>query len=668
VNFTIPAGSTEAVFPNNATQIRLQTGAVAGTNEFEVVKSRFLLVRFRIVAALSLGIVSAAHASEALIFDRTHESEVLGETRNFRIFLPGDYGTSGKRYPVIYWFHGYSERHNRPVQNQKNRNYDTGDDYWGDTIGAYVSNHDVIVVKLDGYNPRTREEKYLRPWNIGPVETNRQFPFYFTELVSYIDANYRTIADRDHRGTAGLSMGGFMSFWIAGKYPHLISSASNFMGSSEFFVGPHGLDVEYRHDEMSGNYNGVRTRLVTGTQDFIQFYHRRMNAIWLFTAPDHETEDIEFDHGTPKMAKTLDFHMRAFSNPLPKPALWNHIDVYPFFDVWGWSIASNRRSPGFIVLSNVSKSGFRSSVREWLPSGPVSPKVKLSISTDRLYPPRSIQMVTIVRLRDGKVRGAPQKADAEGKLNLELDGEDQEIGISTGGVLALTGYRVEGEPWATVRRPVKIRARFWNKGAGVLAAQTVRWETPNPSVGVLEPAAKLPALAPGASAEASLAFNVFDEKREVVRVFAVAGGQKLPLDIQVFPPVAVEKEFKIADAKSFQIYQHATELQELELGKGNGNGQANPGETIAILLPDSGGYRAAELFTTDSCIDNSTRESDSWATYDHVGASVKYSLPTIRRDCAPGRVVRMLARVQEPNKPNHGLRLVEIDLPILPPR
>jgi len=135
--------------------------------------------------------------------------------------------------------------------------------------------------------------------------------------VNYIDANYRTIADRNHRATAGLSMGGFMSFWIAGKYPHLVSSASNFMGSSEFFVGPRGFDVEYRHDEMSGNYNGVRTRLVTGTKDFIQFYHRRMNAIWLFTAPNHETEDIEFDHGTPRMAKTLDFHMRAFANPCP---------------------------------------------------------------------------------------------------------------------------------------------------------------------------------------------------------------------------------------------------------------------------------------------------------------------------------------------------------------
>lgn len=623
---------------------------------------------FRKTAVLLLSIASAAHAAETLILDLTHESEVLRETRNFRIFLPPDYGNSVKRYPVIYWFHGYSERHNRPVASQKNRNYDTGSDYWGDTIGAYVANHDVIVVKLDGYNPRTPKEEYPRPWNIGPVETERQFPFYFPELVAYIDAKYRTIADRNHRGTAGLSMGGFMSFWIAGKYPHLLSSASNFMGSSEFVVGTRGLDVEYRHDEMSGNYGGVRTRLVTGTQDFIQFYHRRMNAIWLFTDPDHQTQDYEFDHGTPRMASTLDFHMKAFANPLPKPAVWNHIDVYQFFDVWGWSIASNRRTPGFTVLESVSKSGFRSSVREWLPGGPVLAKVKLSVATDRLYPPRSVQTVTVVRLRDGHVRRAPEKADAEGRLSIDLDGEDQEVGISAAGVLALSSYRVEAEPWATVRRPVKFRARFWNKGAGTLAAQTVRWETPNPSVGILEPAVKLPALAPGASAEAPLAFNVFDETREIVRVFAVAGGQKLPLDIAVFPPAPPVKDFRIADSKSFRVYQHATELQDMLLGRGNGDGRANPGETIAILLPDGDGYRAAELFTNDACVDNSVRESDNWSAYDHVGASAKYSLPLIKPWCPAGHVVRMLARVQLPNKPNHGVRYAEIDLPVLPPR
>src|SRR5580765_1122105 len=98
-------------------------------------------------AALFLLLASSASAADALIQDRTHDSQVFGETRNYRIFLPPDYATSGKRYPVIYWFHGYSERYNKPVAREPERNYDQGEGgvYGGDTIGRFVGNHDVIV-------------------------------------------------------------------------------------------------------------------------------------------------------------------------------------------------------------------------------------------------------------------------------------------------------------------------------------------------------------------------------------------------------------------------------------------------------------------------------------------------------------------------------------------
>ena len=168
-------------------------------------------------AALFLLFPSAVSAAEALVQDRTHESQVLGESRNYRIFLPPDYGTSNKRYPVVYWFHGYSERHNKPAASRNDRNYDQGSDYGGDTIAAYVGSHDVIVVKWDGYNPRTKDEKYPRPYNISPVETAGNFLSTSPSWSDYIDASYRTIADREHRATAGLSMGGFMSFWIVGQ-------------------------------------------------------------------------------------------------------------------------------------------------------------------------------------------------------------------------------------------------------------------------------------------------------------------------------------------------------------------------------------------------------------------------------------------------------------------
>ena len=615
---------------------------------------------------LLLAFVLAVRGAEPLILDETHESRIFGETRHYRIFLPPDYATSGKRYPVIYWFHGWSERYNKPVAREPERNYDQGEGgvYGGDTIARFVGSHDVIVVKWDGYNPRTPGEAYPRPYNIGPVETDRQFPLYFPELVEYIDGHYRTIADREHRATAGLSMGGFMSFWVAGKYPDLVGSASNFMGSSEFVVGPRGFPVEYRHDEMHNNYEGVRTRLVMGTRDFIRFYHARMNAIWNYTRPFYETAEFDADHGTPHMGETLEFHMRAFREPLPRPDVWSHIDVYPNFPIWGWEIASDRKQPGMTVLESVSANGFRSSVREWVPSGRVLANVKLRITSGRLYPPRGPQVVTVIRTRDGKVRRTTERADSDGRLHFELDGDEYQVGVGPGAILALGDFEVQDAQWAADGRPVSVQVRVWNKGAAPTSPAPLRWETPNPNVVIETAPTGLPVIDAGKSANVTLKFTVNDPQREIVKFYAVAGTSRLPLEIPTFPNAPAAKDFRIADGREFTVYQGGIKRVPLTLGKGNGDGHANFGETLAILLPDGDAWRAAELFTNDSCVDLAERVSDEWSDYDHVGASAKYSLPVIQAGCPAGHIIRMLARVQLPHAPDHRIEYFTIEFPV----
>ena len=214
-------------------------------------------------------------------------------------------------------------------------------------------------------------------------------------------------------------MGGFMSFWVSGKYPDMVSSASNFMGSSEFLVGPMGFPSEYRHEEFADNYDGVRTRLVTGTRDFIRFYHQQMIAVWKYIRPWFETEEFDADHGTPGISKTFAFHMQAFAEPLARPAVWTHADVYPTFNIWGWDVFSSRRQPGITRLENVSKTGFRSAVREWLPSGNTMPQVQLSILTAKLYDQLKPYTVTMVRLRDGQTRRVTVRADVGGPAQVQ---------------------------------------------------------------------------------------------------------------------------------------------------------------------------------------------------------------------------------------------------------
>jgi predicted peptidase len=111
---------------------------------------------------------NAQHADSVTIVDSRHYSNVFGETRNYRIFLPpGYFDNPQKKYPVIYFLHGWSQRYFGDG-GQKFDEFDKGADNKGDNIANFVSTHEVIVVKSDGYNREPGEKYYLRPYNIDP--------------------------------------------------------------------------------------------------------------------------------------------------------------------------------------------------------------------------------------------------------------------------------------------------------------------------------------------------------------------------------------------------------------------------------------------------------------------------------------------------------------------
>jgi hypothetical protein len=168
----------------------------------------------------------------------------------------------------------------------------------------------------------------------------------------------------------------------------------------------------------------------------------------------------------------------------------------------------------------------------------------------------------------------------------------------------------------------------------------------------------------GKSIETSVGFTVNDPAREIVRLFAVAGEDRLPLEIPVFPDAKPAPKFRIAGGRQFNVFQDGVKRVPLMLGQGNGDGQANAGEKIAVLVPDGDAWRAAELFTNDECVDLHERVSDVWSDYDHVGASAKYSLALIQPGCAPGHLVRLLGRVQWPHAPDHRVEYFTVEFPV----
>jgi hypothetical protein len=117
-------------------------------------------------------------------------------------------------------------------------------------------------------------------------------------------------------------MGGFMSFWISGKYPHLFSGAGNFCGSAEFIIGPKKFPVEYRHIDMFKNYAGMNLRLNYGDKDFIRGYHHDMNRIWPQVMDNYEYKIYDAEHSTCGLGEMFGFLFNTFNHPPPRPLRW----------------------------------------------------------------------------------------------------------------------------------------------------------------------------------------------------------------------------------------------------------------------------------------------------------------------------------------------------------
>ena len=640
-------------------------------------KKKRIIIACLFLWLLSAFRVNAQNVSDVTIIDSAHYSIVLGETRSYRIFLPPHYfGNPPKKYPVIYFMHGWSQRYFGDG-GQKFEEFDKGDQNKGDNIAKFVAAHDVIVVKSDGYNRDPDEKYYLRPYNIGPVETYRQFPIYYPELIGFIDSHYNTIPDREHRAISGLSMGGFMTWWIAGKYPQLFSAAGNFCGSAEFEVGPRDFPVEYRHIDMYKNYAGMNLRLNYGDKDFIRGYHQDMNRIWPHIMDNYEYKIYDAEHSTCGLGEMFGFFLKTFENPPAIPSKWDHIEVYPQFSVWNYTINSDRNVPGFTVLENVDKRGFRCSVREFLPDGELLPFVNVSITTSPSYEKNQLYVINDVDIRTLKVLQKTIQSDNAGRLTIPVNGSSHEIGINKKSGqpnICIAAVEMENTGWATHGKDVTISIKLLNKGMSVGKNIRAKLSATKSTANILTSESGFGIIGVNEinTGQSSFTFRVEADSIEVEKLKLTIKDQNKNEWIEFFEiPIKKNlpeiKDVEIADGKVFTVAKAGTDVETILLGTGNADGVANPGESIVLLVRDKDKYRRTHLFFSDKYINPSgvnTRMSDNWTLFDYVGASAKYSVPLVSSDCPENHKIDFFAEYWLPEYPHHIIKqgVIKIDI------
>lgn len=145
------------------------------------------------------------------------DSQVTGRLERFLVYVPAGYEADPcRRYPVLYLQHGHGE--NEMVwfhQGKVNLLYDA--------LIAEGKAVPALVVMCNGM--------YYEEDGSGITLDMQRLPkLLVEEIIPYVDSHYRTIADKEHRGMAGLSMGSAQTSMIAFTHPELFDYVGIFSG------------------------------------------------------------------------------------------------------------------------------------------------------------------------------------------------------------------------------------------------------------------------------------------------------------------------------------------------------------------------------------------------------------------------------------------------------
>jgi S-formylglutathione hydrolase FrmB len=163
--------------------------------------SLLLFIFSNVYSQTSEGIVE-----EGLLID----SKILGKQVSYTIYLPSDYNTSSRYYPIVYLLHGYTDDDSGWLQ------YGEIDRMADKAIQSGEIPPMIIAMPDGGLT-----------WYLNNYDNSVRYEdFFFEEFVPLIESDYMIRTGKRFRGIAGLSMGGFGTLVYTLKHPDMFSACA----------------------------------------------------------------------------------------------------------------------------------------------------------------------------------------------------------------------------------------------------------------------------------------------------------------------------------------------------------------------------------------------------------------------------------------------------------
>ena len=166
------------------------------------------------LALLALLLLPAvALAQSGKVFDNLSlQSTILNGERKYAVYLPPDYETSERSYPVLYLLHGATDNHTGWVQFGEVLHITDKAIREGVATPMIIVMPDADTGRMGYYN------NFDNSW--------RYEDFFFEEFMPHVEKTFRIKGQKRFRAIAGLSMGGGGTFIYALRRPDLFSSAA----------------------------------------------------------------------------------------------------------------------------------------------------------------------------------------------------------------------------------------------------------------------------------------------------------------------------------------------------------------------------------------------------------------------------------------------------------
>ncbi len=252
----------------------------------------------------------AAKVDTVAVFSNSMQKEI-----KCVVITPKNYKKSKERFPVVYLLHGYSGNYAGWIKEAPQ-------------LAQKADELQMMIVCADG--------GYYSWYFDSPIDPKMKYEtFISNELVSYIDANYKTKAERKYRAITGLSMGGHGGLYLSIKHKDVFGLAGSICGGVDIRPFPNNWQIKQVLGDITTNKenwdaytvinlvdqlkNGELQLIIDcGLGDFFLEVNRSLHQKLMQLKIDHDYTERPGVHNGAYWGSAIDYHLLYFKKGFEK--------------------------------------------------------------------------------------------------------------------------------------------------------------------------------------------------------------------------------------------------------------------------------------------------------------------------------------------------------------